>query len=291
MPVSHLALALLVVAIWGTNFVVIDFGLAHFPPLTFAALRFLLASFPLLLFVPRPRIALAGLAAYGLLSGVGLFGLMLYALAGHISPGLASLLVQTQAFFTVGLAALIAREPVRAGNLAALALCAAGVALIAANIGGGADPAGILLVLAAALSWGGANMVVKRAGAIDMLAFVVWSGPVAAGPLLAAALVLEGWPEMTASLAHAGPGAWANLLWQAFGNAVFGYAAWNWLLSRHPAAEVAPMGLLVPVFGLSASAWFVAEPMPFWKLAAAALVLAGLAINLLASRRAAGPSS
>ena len=287
MPFAHLLLALLVVAIWGTNFVVIDVGLSHFPPLTFAGLRFALASLPLLLFVPRPRIAFAGLAAYGLLSGVGQFGLMLYALSGHISPGLASLLIQAQAFFTVGLAALLAREPVRAGNLAALALCSAGVLLVAANIGGDADLTGILLVLGAALSWAGANMVVKRAGAINMLALVVWSGPIAAGPLLAAALLLEGYPAMAGSVAHADGTAWATLLWQCFGNALFGYTAWNWLLSRHPAAEVAPMGLLVPIFGLSASAWFVAEPMPPWKLAAAALVLAGLGINLMASRRAA----
>jgi O-acetylserine/cysteine efflux transporter len=291
MPIAHLLLALLVVAIWGTNFVVMDVGLSYFPPLTFAGLRFALASLPLLLFVPRPRIALAQLASYGLLSGVGQFGLMLYALSGHISPGLASLLIQAQAFFTVGLASLLARESVRAGNLAALALCAVGVLLIAANMGGDADLTGILLVLGAALSWAGANIVVKRAGAINMFALVVWSGPIAAGPLLALALLLEGYPAMAGSVANADGVAWATLLWQCLGNALFGYAAWNWLLSRHPAAEVAPMGLLVPIFGLSASAWFVGEPMPPWKLAAAALVLAGLGINLAASRRAANLAS
>lgn len=286
MPLTHFLLALLVVAIWGTNFVVMDVGLSHFPPLTFAGLRFALASLPLLFFVPRPRIPLGRLVSYGLLSGVGQFGLMLYALSGHISPGLASLLIQAQAFFTVGLAALVAREPIRAGNLAALALCAAGVLLVAANMGGDADLAGILLVLGAALSWAGANIVVKRAGAINMLALVVWSGPIAAGPLLAMALLLEGPAAVAGSVAGANGAAWATLLWQCLANALFGYAVWNWLLSRHTAAEVAPLGLLVPIFGLSASAWFVGEPMPFWKLAAAALVLAGLGINLAVSRRA-----
>jgi O-acetylserine/cysteine efflux transporter len=118
-----------------------------------------------------------------------------------------------------------------------------------------------------------------------MLALVVWSGPIAAGPLLAGALLLEGYPAMAGSIAGADGVAWATLLWQCFGNALFGYAVWNWLLSRHPAAVVAPMGLLVPIFGLSASAWFVAEPMPPWKLVAAALVLAGLGVNLMASRQ------
>jgi O-acetylserine/cysteine efflux transporter len=287
MPPAHIALAVIVVAIWGTNFVVIKIGLAHFPPFTFAALRFALASLPVLCFVPRPRIAFTQLAAYGMLIGVGQFGLMLYAIAGHISPGLASLLIQTQAFFTVGLAALIAHERIRAGNLAALALCAVGVALIAANTGGDADPIGIVLVLGAALAWAGGNIVAKQAGAIDMLGLVVWSSLIAAGPLFVAALLIEGYPAVSTSIAHAGTVAWMTLIWQAFGNTTFGYGAWNWLLSRHRAADVAPMGLLVPIFGMSAASWFLAESMPLWKVGAGALVLAGLGVNLMASRGAA----
>ena len=284
MPLAHLALAVLVVAIWGTNFVVIHFGLDQFPPFTFAALRFLFAALPLLWFFPLPRIGLRPLVAHGLLNGVGQFGLMLYAIAGHISPGLASLLIQTQAFFTIGLAAWLTGERVTAGNLAALSLCAAGVALIAGHVGGGADALGILLVLGAALSWAGCNLIVKRAGAIDMLGLVVWSSLVSAIPLFAIAMLLEGPAAMAGSVASASAGAWASVLWQSFGNAVFGYAAWNWLLVRHSAALVTPMGLLVPIFGMSASAWLLTEPMPGWKIWAALLVLTGLAANLLAAR-------
>lgn len=287
MPPWHVALAVLVVGIWGTNFVVIHAGLTHFGPFTFATLRFVLASLPLLPFVRRPKIALGPLVTYGLSIGVGQTGLMLYALAGHITPGLASLLIQTQAFFTVGLAVLLSGERVRAGNILALLLCSAGILLIGVSIGGGADLAGILLVLAAALGWGIGNVVAKRAGAIDMLALVAWSNLIAVPPLLGAALLTEGPAAIGTSLAYAGAAAWATVLWQAFGNALFGYVAWNWLLARHPAAEVAPMGLLVPIFGMSASAWLLGEPMPGWKLAAAALVLCGLAVNLTTGRRAA----
>jgi O-acetylserine/cysteine efflux transporter len=284
MPLWHVALAVLVVGIWGTNFVVIHVGLTHFGPFTFATLRSLLASLPLLLFVPRPKIALGMLVTYGLAIGVGQTGVMLYALNGHISPGLASLLIQTQAFFTIGLAVLISGERIRAGNLVALLLCTAGVVLIGVNIGGGADFAGILLVLAAAFAWGVGNIVAKRAGAIDMLALVAWSNLVAVPPLLGAALLFEGTGAIQANISQAGAIAWATVLWQAVGNALFGYAAWNWLLARHPAAQVAPMGLLVPIFGMSTSAWLLAEPMPPWKLVAAALVLAGLAVNLTTGR-------
>jgi O-acetylserine/cysteine efflux transporter len=287
MPPWHIGLAVLVVGIWGTNFVVIHVGLTHFGPFTFATLRFLFASLPLLLFVRRPKIAPGSLVTYGLAIGVGQTGLMLYALAGHISPGLASLLIQTQAFFTVALAVLLSGERVRSGNIAALVLCTAGILLIAVNMGGDVDTTGILLVLAAALSWGVGNIVAKRAGAIDMLALVAWSNLVAVPPLLAAALLFEGPAAIQSSVLQADAAGWGTVLWQAFGNALFGYAAWNWLLARHPAAEVAPMGLLVPIFGMSAAAWLLAEPMPLWKLAAAALVLTGLAVNLTTGRRAA----
>ncbi|MES2393770.1 MAG: EamA family transporter, partial [Acidobacteriota bacterium] len=118
---------MIVVAVWGSNFVVIHVGLSQFPPFTFATLRFALASLPFIWLVRRPQMPAAMLIAYGLAIGVGQFGLMLYALAGHIAPGLASLLIQTQAFFTVALAVLLSGERLLPGNLIALALCSAGV--------------------------------------------------------------------------------------------------------------------------------------------------------------------
>jgi len=137
-----------------------------------------------------------------------------------------------------------------------------------------------LLVLGAALGWAGGNIVVKRAGAVDMLPLVVWSSLVSALGLLGAALVVEGPSRLMSAIDHAdGPG-WAALAWQSFGNTIFGYGMWNWLLARHPASQVAPTGLLVPIFGMSASAYMLGEAMPVWKVAAAGLVLAGLGINL-----------
>lgn len=288
MPLSHMALAIFVVAIWGTNFVVIHVGLAYFPPFTFAALRFALASLPLLAFVPRPRTPTRMIIAYGLLIGVGQHGLTLYAMHGHISAGLASLIIQGQAIFTILLALLISGERPRAGNFVALGLCIVGIGLIAGHIGGDADVLGLSLVLTAALSWAGGNLVAKHAGAVDMVALVVWSSLAALPPLAGAALAFEGPTLIWQSLANANVYAWAALAWQSFGNSLFGYAAWNWLIARHRAADVAPMGLLVPVFGMSATALLLGETMPPWKLAAAALVLAGLGVNIWVSRRTIG---
>ena len=74
---------------------------------------------------------------------------------------------------------------------------------------------------------------------------------------------------------------WLAVAWQAWGNTLFGYGAWAWLLARHPAVTIAPIALLVPLFGMAASALWLGEPLPAWKLSAAGLVMAGLAVNLL----------
>jgi O-acetylserine/cysteine efflux transporter len=110
---------------------------------------------------------------------------------------------------------------------------------------------------------------------------VVWASLFSIPPLFLMSLWLEGWPAIVAGVAHADALTWGAVAWQAVGNTMFGYAAWGWLLARHPAATVTPMALLVPVFGMGASAILLHESLPLWKLAAAALVLAGLAVNML----------
>jgi len=280
LPLRHLLLALAVVAVWGTNFVVIKLALAQLPPLLFATLRFAFAFVPAALFIRRPAVRWRLLAAYGVLIGAGQFGLMYVAIDGHISPGLASLVVQTQVFFTIALAVGFAGERVRPYQGLAFALAAAGIADIAWHADATTTPLGLALVLAAALGWAGGNTVARRSGRVDMLGYVVWSSLFALPPLALLSIVVEGAGPITHALAGADGAAWAAVLWQSVGNTLFGYAAWGWLLARHPAALVAPLALLVPVFGMAASAIWLAEPLPAWKLVAAALVIGGLAINL-----------
>jgi O-acetylserine/cysteine efflux transporter len=271
----------MVVAIWGTNFVVIKVALAALPPLLLGVLRFSLVFVPAALFLPKPAVPWRKLAAYGVLIGSGQFGLLYLALNGFIAPGLASLVVQTQVFFTIGLAMLADGERVRPHQWAALALATAGVAVIAANTGGDISIAGLLMVLIAALCWAAGNQVARTMGRVQMLNVVVWSGVFALPPLLVLSLCFEGPRRMAQGLMAADASVWAAVAWQAVGNSLFGYAAWGWLMARHPAATIAPMALLVPVFGMGASALVLSESLPAWKLLAAALVLSGLALNLL----------
>lgn len=263
-PWRHFLLALAVVAVWGSNFVVIKVALGHLPPL---------------LFLPRSAVLWRNLAAYGVLIGVGQFGLLYVAMQGHISPGLASLVIQTQVFFTIGLSMRLAGERLRGFQWFALLLASAGIGMIVLHTDGTTTILGLALVLVAALSWAGGNIAAKQAAPDNILAYVVWSSACAVPPLLALSLAFEGWDTIVSGVRHADAATWAAVAWQAWGNTLFGYAAWDWLLARHPVATITPMALLVPLFGMGA-AW-LAEPLPTWKLGTAAMVMAGLALNLL----------
>jgi O-acetylserine/cysteine efflux transporter len=289
LPARHLLLALAVIFVWGTNFVVIRVGLAHLPPLLFAALRFSLACLPAL-FIKRPKVAWKYLAAYGLLIGAGQFGVLFIAMRHDISPGIASLVVQTQVFFTIGLSVWLAKEKVRGMQWLALLLAAAGLAVIGLHSDATTTPLGLGLVLFAGLSWGVGNMVAKASGPVDALAYVVWSSLFAAPALIILSLVFEGLPAMVQGVQRADLATWSAVAWQTVGNTLFGYAVWGWLLARHPASKVAPLALMIPIFGMGASALVLGESLPGWKLGAAALVLGGLALNVFAPKRAVLPA-
>lgn len=281
LPLRHLLLALAVVAVWGSNFVVIKLALGHLPPLLFAALRFALAALPAVFLLPRPAVSWGNLAAYGLLIGVGQFGVLYYAMNGHISPGLASLVIQLQVFFTIGLAMYFSGERLQPAQWLALLLAAGGIAIIIRHTDGSTTLLGLALILLAALSWAAGNLVARQAGRINMLAYVVWSSLFAVPVLAGLSLLTEGWAAISSGLQAADAGTWLAVGWQAWGNTLFGYAAWGWLLARHPAATITPTALLVPLFGMGSAALWLNEGLPAWKLSAAALVIGGLALNLL----------
>jgi O-acetylserine/cysteine efflux transporter len=281
LPWKHALLALAVVAVWGSNFVVIKLALAHLPPLLFGALRFAFTLLPAALLLPRPAVPWRNLAGYGLFIGAGQFGLLYLAMRGDIAPGIASLVIQAQVFFTIGLSMALTGERMRPFQWLALALAVAGLVVIGAHTDGNTTLKGLAMVLAAAFCWACGNTLSRRAGQVNMLAYVVWSACFSLPPLLLLSLWFEGWPAIEAGLRGATWSTWLAVLWQAAANSLFGYACWGWLLSRHPAATITPTALLVPVFGMAASAWWLAEPLPAWKLIAAGLVMTGLALNVL----------
>ena len=283
------ALAVLVVFIWGTNFVVVVWGLNMLPPLFMAACRFALVVFPAIFFFRKPDIPWSHLAVYGLCVGTGQFGLLYIAMDGFISPGVASVVMQMQLFFTILIAAKRTGEKPRLHQLLGLVPAVAGIALILMHNGEGISTAGLVMVLTGALCWGVSNqasreashIAVARGAPMNPLAFVVWASLFAMPALLILSLVVEGPARITQMVLASHWPIWVTLIWQSAANTLFGYTVWAWLLSRYPAATVAPMSLLVPVFGISASAIVLHEPLPGWKMAATLLIMAGVGINLL----------
>jgi O-acetylserine/cysteine efflux transporter len=280
----HLAAAAVMVAIWGFNFIVIRWGLNDVPPLTLTCLRFALAAVPARVFVARPRTPWWHLAAYGLFAFALQFSFLFTGIAVGMPTGLSSLVIQVQAFFTIGLAALIAHERPRPAQLAGALLAAGGIALVGFHLPGGGTRAGLMFVLAAAASWATANLIVKGVRG-EPLAVVVWASAFAAVLMLPVALLLEGPDRVLDTTLSLGASQWAGIAFQAWPTTLAAFGIWAWLLRRHPAALIAPFTLLVPIVGMSCAVWLLGEPAHWWQLAGAALVLSGLALNVASYRR------
>jgi len=272
------------VTIWGFNFVVIRWGLNDIPPLLLTLMRFVLAAFPAVLFVAPPKAPARLIVGYGLFAFALQFSLLFGGMAVGMPTGLASLVIQIQAFFTIGMVALLMHERPRPAQFAAALVAALGLALVAWHLPQG-TALGFVLVLLAALSWAIANVIVKRVPADAPLAVVVWGSAAACVPLAVATLWVEGPQRIVSVVSHLGLRPWLGVAFQAWPTTLVAFGIWAWLLRRHAAAIVAPFTLLVPVVGMSCAAWFLGEPVTWWKLAGGALVLGGLALNLAAARR------
>jgi O-acetylserine/cysteine efflux transporter len=275
----HVALAVLVAALWGLNFVVIEVGLDDFPPLLLSALRYLLAALPLLLLRGDPGVPWRWILAVGVGLGVVKFSLLFVGMDVGMPAGLASLVLQVQAFFTVGFAAVLLQERPRAAQAAGLALATAGLALVASGLDGIATPAGFALVLGAAAAWGIANVAIKAAAPPDPLRFMTWICVVPPLPLLALSLAFEGPGRVGDALAGIDLGGAAAVAYIAFVATTIGWAAWAYLLRAYSAGTVAPFSLLVPVFGIGFAALLLDEPLTTRTVVAAVLVVLGVLLT------------
>ena len=285
LTLAHWVLALMIVFIWGTNFVVIKFALVQMPPFLLAFLRFALAFLPAAFFIPFPRVSLRNLATYGLCIGLGQFGLLFFALHRFVSPGMASLVIQSQVFFTIGFIVFLEGEKLSRLQWLALIVALCGLSTVALNNDQETTLLGLLLILLAALSWSLGNMAAKRSKSSNLFHYVVWSSLFSCIPLLLMSLYFEGYELIVQSLVAANSSVWVAVAWQAWANTLFGYAGWAWLLSKYPSAVISPLSLLVPLFGMAASKIFLDENLPFWKLMAAGLILLGLLMNGFATHQ------
>ncbi|WP_455424478.1 O-acetylserine/cysteine exporter [Dryocola sp. LX212] len=279
-------LAMLVVVVWGLNFVVIKMGLHNMPPLLLAGLRFLLVAFPALLFVARPRIPFRLLAAYALTISFGQFAFLFSAIKFGMPAGLASLVLQAQAFFTIILGAFAFRERLQTKQIAGITLAVIGVLILIEGSLGGEHVAllGFMLTLAAAFSWACGNIFNKKimqlASRPPIMSLVVWSALIPVIPFFVASLLMDGPAVMLQSLVTIDFVTVASLVYLAFVATIIGYGIWGSLLGRYETWRVAPLSLLVPVVGMASAALLLDETLSATQLVGAALIMAGLYINV-----------
>ena len=268
--------ALMIALVWGLGFIAMKIGVRDVPPLSLATLRFFLAAVPAVFFIAAPRTKIWIVFAYGIAIGVMQFGLVFSAIRFGMPAGLTSLLMQSQVFWTILFAWAAMGEKPGLAQVAGGLVAMSGVVVIASARAGGATLFPFLLVVAAAMSWSLGNIIGKLAGRVDMLAFTIWSSLAAIVPLFFVALAVEG-REGVATIFNPGWNSFLAAAFLAWAATLFGYSLWANLLSRYPAAVVAPFSLLVPVFGFVSSQIAFDEPTSAVEYAGGALVLAGLA--------------
>ena len=278
---KHLTLAVLVTAIWGLNFPVTKLGLAAIDPLLLTALRFTLAALPWVFFVKRPPIAIKWLAAYGLIFGVAMWALINLGIEWGVPPGTAALLIQFSAFFTMGWGVLLFREHLSPGQMLGMGLAVLGlVSIILASPGHGTT-LGYGLLLVSAFSWSVGNVIIKQSKVREMFAFVVWASVFPPIPLLALTWLAHG-PAPFAALATQFE--WVavfSLLFQVYAATHFCYWGWNLLLREYPVSTVAPLSLLIPVFGIAGSMLMLGHRVGYSEGVSMVLILSALAVGLI----------
>ncbi|MDZ7321060.1 O-acetylserine/cysteine exporter [Kosakonia sacchari] len=283
-------LAMLVVVAWGLNFVVIKVGLHNMPPLMLAGLRFALVAFPAILFVARPKVPLRLLLGYGLTISFGQFAFLFCAIKFGMPAGLASLVLQAQAFFTIILGAGVFGERLQIKQLVGITLAVLGVlVLIESSLNGQHVPLlGFLLTLAGAFCWACGNIfnkkIMQHSSRPAIMSLVVWSALIPIVPFMVASLIFDGPALMLQSVVSIDFTTLLSLVYLAFVATILGYGIWGTLLGRYETWRVAPLSLLVPVVGMASAALLLGETLSALQLVGAVLVMAGLYINVFGFR-------
>jgi O-acetylserine/cysteine efflux transporter len=272
----HIALALLVAALWGINFVAIKIGLKDFPPFLLSALRFIAVALPMLFFVGRPCVGWRWILSIGLVLGVVKFGLLFLGMDLGMPAGLSSLVLQAQALFTVVFAILLLGERLRPVQAIGIALAAGGLVLIGVERAQETSLVGLILVVAAACAWGYANILMKQAKAPNMLNLIIWVAVIPPLPMAILSWQFEGVDRIAASLAALSWSGVLSVLYIAWASTIVAFSLWVYLLRLYSASVVAPFSLMVPIFGIAASAIILGEKLSLLEVVAGALTLVGL---------------
>lgn len=280
----HVVLAVLITAIWGVNFSVIKLGLATVDPFILAGIRFSLCALPAIFFIRKPDVPWRYIIGYGLVFGIGLWGMVNLGIKAGLSAGIASLVLQFSAFFTLLLGGWVFKEALTRFQVLGMLIALAGLLCIIMISDGSVSLPGVLLVLVGAVSWSVANIINKKTSTKDVFGFLVWSSAFSPIPLFALDYAVNGSAGYTTFVNQVDTTAVLSILFQVYPNTLFAYWIWNSLLKTYPVSTVAPLSLLVPIFGMFGSVFLFNESVPPSKVLAVVLIVLGLAVGLYGQR-------
>lgn len=277
---KHLFLALVTVFVWGTNFIAIYLGLKELPPFLFCTIRFALSALPFVFFLPRPKAPIIYLIGFGVFNFALQFGLLFSGIHIGLSPGIASLVMQIQVFFSIGLAFLFFNEKPNWFKILGSMVSFVGIAIVATHVGGDVTIVGLILTLLASLSWASGNMFTKKINAGSPLSLVVWGNLIALPLMAAASYFIDGTTAISNSLENISWTAIAAIAYVVYISTHLGYGIWGFLIKTYPTSTIVPFTLLIPVVGFISSALFLDEHLTDWKLWASFFIMSGLIFNL-----------
>jgi len=275
-------LALVVAMIWGFNFVAIKVGLDSFPPLYFSALRFLVAAFPAVLIWGRKGVAWRWILAIGVTLGIVMFSLLYLGIYFGLPAGLSSLVLQSQAVFTLLLSGLFLKSPPDRWQLGGILTALAGMGALAVERFDQTSFLGLILVVSAGLAWAVSNIIMKVSGEKEMFRLVIWMSLVPPLPLFLLSLLFEsGHKAALLNLSWSGLGA---LLFNGPVSTVLAFGLWGLLFRRYSPNLVAPFGLTVPIFGIFSAVLFLGEELSSMEILSSMAIFGGLMIIGFGSR-------
>jgi O-acetylserine/cysteine efflux transporter len=285
MPFTHIFLACLVAMAWGCNFIVVKLGVYEVPPLLLCSLRFFFASIPAVFFIRWPNTTIKMVTLYGLIMFALQFAFVFTGMAVGMTPGIASLIGQTQIFFSVFFAMIFLRETLTFLQILSSLIAFSGIGIAAMHVDNiHISLLGLLLILGSAATLGLGNLITKKLSHVNMISLIVWGNLVAFVPMSLLSFMIYGGNQINDTIHHL---SWLSIFSIAYIVCVstwLGYGLWSWLLSRHPVSTVVPFTLLVPVFAMVGSALVTGEHFEPWKILVAVLIMLGLCINLFAPR-------
>ena len=279
MNIKDFLVAVVITFIWGINFSVIKLGLTSLDPFMLSGLRFLLCALPLIFFIKKPDVDMKYLVSYGLIFGVGLWGMVSLGIYFGISSGMASLVLQMSVFFTIVLGYFIMGDKIDISKKIGFVLAMIGMSLIISVTDGSITYLGLALVLVGAFSWAVTNLIIKKAQTTQIFSFIIWSSLFSPIPLFVLAYLTQGEIVYIEFYQNLDKNAIFSILFQVYPTTLLGYWVWNSLLKKYPVSTVAPISLLVPIFGLYGSYLIFNENIDSTKILACIIILLALAIN------------